>query len=147
MYASLYKNVLRFVLKESNEGESRISHGTKFHRVGPAFKKTFYVCLEHEEALVRPISKSSYYFVYKSTWSTSWRLKLIGARKVIIFWFNLFATKCKTIYYNNQHMWCRGHHVIALPFKLGDPGSILSRTSTQGLKIIEEKKLPLHWHQ
>ncbi len=40
MYASLYKNVLRFVLKESNEGESRISHGTiKFHRVGPAFKK------------------------------------------------------------------------------------------------------------
>jgi hypothetical protein len=39
MYASLYKYVLRFVLKESNEGESRISHGTKFHRVGPAFKK------------------------------------------------------------------------------------------------------------
>ena len=39
MYASLYKNVLRFVLKESNEGESRISHGTKFHRIGPAFKK------------------------------------------------------------------------------------------------------------
>jgi hypothetical protein len=39
MYASLYKNVLRFVLKESNEGESQISHGTKFHRVGPAFKK------------------------------------------------------------------------------------------------------------
>jgi hypothetical protein len=33
MYASLYKNVLRFVLKESNEGASRISHGTKFHRV------------------------------------------------------------------------------------------------------------------
>ena len=39
MYASLYKNVLRFVLKESNEGESLISHGTKFHSVGPAFKK------------------------------------------------------------------------------------------------------------
>jgi hypothetical protein len=73
MYASLYKNILRFVLKESNEGESRISHGTKFHRVGPAFgtitktQKTFYVCLEHEEALVRPISKRLYYFVYKST--------------------------------------------------------------------------------
>ncbi len=29
MYASLYKNVLRFVLKESKEGESRISYGTK----------------------------------------------------------------------------------------------------------------------
>ena len=39
MYASLYKNVLRFVLKESNEGECRISHGTKFYSVGPAFKK------------------------------------------------------------------------------------------------------------
>ncbi len=34
------------------------------------------------------------------------------------------------------------HH--ALPFKLGDSGSILGRTSTQGLKIIEEKVLPLH---
>ena len=31
-----------------------------------------------------------------------------------------------------------------LPFKLGDPGSILGRTSTQGLKITEEKELPLH---
>jgi hypothetical protein len=31
-----------------------------------------------------------------------------------------------------------------LPFKLGDSGSILARTSTQGLKIIEEKELPLH---
>jgi hypothetical protein len=31
-----------------------------------------------------------------------------------------------------------------LPFKLGDSGSILARTSTQGLKIIEEKVLPLH---
>jgi hypothetical protein len=29
-----------------------------------------------------------------------------------------------------------------LPFKL-DPGSILGRTSTQGLKIIEGKQLPL----
>ena len=28
-----------------------------------------------------------------------------------------------------------------LPFKLGDPGSILGRTSTQGLKIIEENYL------
>jgi hypothetical protein len=28
-----------------------------------------------------------------------------------------------------------------LPFKLGDTGSILDRTSTQGLKIIEEKVL------
>ena len=33
MYASLYKNVLRFVLKESKEAESRISYGTKFQRV------------------------------------------------------------------------------------------------------------------
>ena len=33
---------------------------------------------------------------------------------------------------------------IRLPFKLGDPVSILGRTSTQGLKIIEEKVLPLH---
>ena len=37
-------------------------------------------------------------------------------------------------------------HVVSwsherLPFKLRDPGSILSRTSTQGLKITEEKKL------
>jgi hypothetical protein len=31
-----------------------------------------------------------------------------------------------------------------LPFKLGDSGSILARISTQGLKIIEEKELPLH---
>jgi hypothetical protein len=31
-----------------------------------------------------------------------------------------------------------------LPFKLGDPGSIFARTSTQGLKIIEEEVLPLH---
>jgi hypothetical protein len=31
-----------------------------------------------------------------------------------------------------------------LPFKLGAPGSILGRTSTQGLKIIEEKELHLH---
>jgi hypothetical protein len=30
-----------------------------------------------------------------------------------------------------------------LPFKLGEPGSILGWTSTQGLKIIEEKELPL----
>ena len=28
-----------------------------------------------------------------------------------------------------------------LPYKLGDAGSILGRTSTQGLKIIEEKVL------
>ena len=28
-----------------------------------------------------------------------------------------------------------------LPYKLGAPGSILGRTSTQGLKIIEEKVL------
>ena len=39
MYASLYKNVLRFVVTESNQGESRISHGTKFQRGGPPFKK------------------------------------------------------------------------------------------------------------
>jgi hypothetical protein len=32
----------------------------------------------------------------------------------------------------------------ALPFGLGDPGSILGRISTQGLKIIKEKVLPLH---
>jgi hypothetical protein len=30
-------------------------------------------------------------------------------------------------------------------FKLGDPGSILGRTSTQGLKITEEKELPLYY--
>jgi hypothetical protein len=29
-----------------------------------------------------------------------------------------------------------------LPFKLGDPDSILGPTSTQGLKIIEKKVLP-----
>ena len=34
--------------------------------------------------------------------------------------------------------------VTTLPFKLGDPGSNLGRTSTQGLKITEEKELPLH---
>jgi hypothetical protein len=34
-----------------------------------------------------------------------------------------------------------------LPFKLGDSGSILGQTSTQGPKIIEEEVLPLHWHQ
>ena len=39
MYASLYKNVLRFILKESKEGENRISYGSKFHRVGSAFEK------------------------------------------------------------------------------------------------------------
>jgi hypothetical protein len=31
-----------------------------------------------------------------------------------------------------------------LPFKLGELGSILGQTSTQGLKLIEEKELPLH---
>ena len=31
-----------------------------------------------------------------------------------------------------------------LPFKLEDSGSILGRTSTQDLKITEEKELPLH---
>jgi hypothetical protein len=31
-----------------------------------------------------------------------------------------------------------------LPFKLGEPGSILGWISTQGLKTIEEKELPLH---
>ena len=33
---------------------------------------------------------------------------------------------------------------LRLPFKLGDPvpDSILGRTSTHGLKIIEEKELP-----
>jgi hypothetical protein len=31
-----------------------------------------------------------------------------------------------------------------LPFKLGDLGSILGLASTQGLKIIEKKVLPLH---
>jgi hypothetical protein len=38
----------------------------------------------------------------------------------------------------------RGVVVTSLPFKLGDSGSILGRISTQGLKIIEEKELPLH---
>jgi hypothetical protein len=28
-----------------------------------------------------------------------------------------------------------------MPFKLGDPGSILARTYTQGLQITEEKEL------
>jgi hypothetical protein len=34
-----------------------------------------------------------------------------------------------------------------LPFKLGDPGSMLGRTSTQGLQIIEEKDsaIPLQY--
>jgi hypothetical protein len=32
----------------------------------------------------------------------------------------------------------------SLAFKLGDSGSILGQTSTQGLKIIEKKELPLH---
>jgi hypothetical protein len=34
-----------------------------------------------------------------------------------------------------------------LPFKLGDSGSILGRTSTQGLQIIEEKDsaIPLQY--
>jgi hypothetical protein len=31
-----------------------------------------------------------------------------------------------------------------LPLKLGEPGSIFGRTSTQGLKIIEEKVLYLY---
>ena len=31
-----------------------------------------------------------------------------------------------------------------LSFKLRNPGSILGRTSTQGLKITEAKELPLH---
>jgi hypothetical protein len=31
-----------------------------------------------------------------------------------------------------------------LPFKPGDPGSILGRPSSQGPKMIEEKKLHLH---
>jgi hypothetical protein len=31
-----------------------------------------------------------------------------------------------------------------LPSKLGDPGSFLGQTSTQGLKILEEKVLPLY---
>ena len=39
----------------------------------------------------------------------------------------------------DQHM-CRGHHAC-MPFKLGDPGSILARTYTQGLQITEEKEL------
>jgi hypothetical protein len=35
--------------------------------------------------------------------------------------------------------------VVHFKSKLGDPaGSILGRTSTQGLKITEEKVLPLH---
>jgi hypothetical protein len=33
-----------------------------------------------------------------------------------------------------------------LPFKLGEPGSIFGWTSTQGLKIIGEKELPLQSH-
>jgi hypothetical protein len=38
----------------------------------------------------------------------------------------------------------RNNIVQSLPFKLGEPGSILGRISTQGLTIIEEKELPLH---
>ena len=41
-----------------------------------------------------------------------------------------------------------GLQIIArLSFELESPGSSLGRTSTQGLKIIEEKGGPLHWHQ
>ena len=34
--------------------------------------------------------------------------------------------------------------ITRLAFKLGDPDSILGRTSTQVFKIIEEEVLPLH---
>ena len=34
--------------------------------------------------------------------------------------------------------------LTTLAFQAGDPGLILGRTSTQALKIIEEKVLPLH---
>jgi hypothetical protein len=37
--------------------------------------------------------------------------------------------------------------LTTLAFQAGDPCSILGRTSTQGLKIIEKKELPLHWHR
>jgi hypothetical protein len=46
-------------------------------------------------------------------------------------------------------MVCNCQHFVVswsprLPFTLGDAGSIPGRMSTKGLKIIEEKELPLH---
>ena len=40
--------------------------------------------------------------------------------------------------YSNQDLWCSDHHACLSSWE------ILGRTSTQGLKIIEEKLLPLH---
>ena len=67
MQLFLYKNVLRFVLNESKEGESRISYGTKFQIDFASrrydHQKTIHVWLEHKPALVHLISKSSYYLI------------------------------------------------------------------------------------
>ena len=39
MYASLKRNVLRCLLKQSTEDEARMSSGSEFHRKGPALTK------------------------------------------------------------------------------------------------------------
>ena len=42
---------------------------------------------------------------------------------------------------------CCGVEVTSHIYELEDPGSILGRTITQGLKIIEKKVLPLRQYQ
>ncbi len=42
----------------------------------------------------------------------------------------------------NQHLWCRGHHACLSSWETRVQS--LVGPSTQGLKIIEEKVLPLH---
>ena len=55
---------------------------------------------------------------------------------------------CMSVYYKTSENKTSVHSDkipgIGFPFKLGEPGSILVRTSTQGLKITEKKELPSH---
>jgi hypothetical protein len=67
-------------------------------------------------------------------------LKLFSIPVFILFWRNSPHLLAKPAKFDSLVVsWS-----ARLPFKLGDSGSILARISTQGLKIIEEKELPLH---
>ena len=52
MYASLKRNVLRYLLKQSTEDEARMLSGSEFHRKGPALTKARSpdVCISHKQS-------------------------------------------------------------------------------------------------
>ena len=91
------------------------------------------------------MKSSAQVFTYTSDFDDNGILYWIGTNGryyIVLFQHSKMCKRCL------QHEECRIKFfellvltwLTRLPFKLGEPGSILGWTSTQGLKIIEERE-------